>query len=345
MPNIIIKNEYGTDEAYENVEKVRFRTQGGAIATFKYNNGTVYQRDVEPEVDTDGAYHVIFYDALGEKLKEVYVDEGEAVSPPTPPVYDSDYLEFDGWVKSGDYTNVTQNITAIAHYRVKDAWQWTRAQDGTSESPQCNPSTFDLTVNTTVKVPFILNSETAGSCSVRLYAVYNQYDSYGYLYDSDGTTILAQNDDGYGSGRFLITYTCQFNHQYYLGVRNYSTGNTGRVYGNLEASYAAWNYSHSTDGKVFLGNLYTYQTWKSLITEDYDTIIFRCGKAVVTHSCTLSISSYRHMPLFAGKIICKLTKKTAHLKKPAGDGYTISVLLRRCTPSPPARQDGRQVPE
>lgn len=108
MPNIIIKDEFGTEEVYENVNTVKFEVDGGGAASYRYNSGYI------PDASyTGGLFQVKWIDYDGLLLKLMYVDEGDTVTAdqfPTPP--ERDGYEFQEWTHTADdLTAVAQNTT------------------------------------------------------------------------------------------------------------------------------------------------------------------------------------------------------------------------------------------
>ena len=59
-----------------------------------------------------------------------------------------------------------------------------------------------------------------------IFSANGDYDTYGYLYDSD-LVELAHNDDGEEDNNFSISYQLEAGKTYYLMVRMYSSGTTG----------------------------------------------------------------------------------------------------------------------
>ncbi len=66
----------------------------------------------------------------------------------------------------------------------------------------------------------------------------SDYDTYGYLYDSEFNSITS-NDDGGSGTNFLITYTLEAGQVYYFGCRYYSSSRTGSYDVTLTAVHAA----------------------------------------------------------------------------------------------------------
>jgi Zn-dependent metalloprotease len=71
-------------------------------------------------------------------------------------------------------------------------------------------------------------SATAGTAyEIRTSNLGSRSDTYMYLYDTDGTTIIAQDDDGGEGAASLINWTASSNGTYYVRVRHYSSSTFG----------------------------------------------------------------------------------------------------------------------
>lgn len=113
MPNIIIKNEYGEDETYTDVNTVKFKKSGSTsdeLVSFRYDAGYVPDTSLG-----SGMYAIKFIDFDGLLIKIIYVDEGDSIDEdiyPTPP--EREGYEFQEWTEmpsSIDTSNITKNIT------------------------------------------------------------------------------------------------------------------------------------------------------------------------------------------------------------------------------------------
>lgn len=60
-------------------------------------------------------------------------------------------------------------------------------------------------------------------------------DTYGYLYDSNGTQLLSDDDSG-GNSNFKISYQFEAGKQYYLGARFYDNTLTAALRSSSKAS-------------------------------------------------------------------------------------------------------------
>ncbi len=75
----------------------------------------------------------------------------------------------------------------------------------------------------TVKIPF-----TPTYTHEYIFESTGSADAYGYLYDSSGNELDADNDSG-GNGRFKIAYRLTAGTAYYFGVSYYSNNNSGTI--------------------------------------------------------------------------------------------------------------------
>jgi hypothetical protein len=124
---------------------------------------------------------------------------------------------------------------------------------------------------------------TAGTYSIQ---TYGSLDTYMYLYQSDQTSLIAENDDGAGSGyNSKIAQNLSANTWYYVKLRAYSATATGSYFidvkssvtmGTLIVDAAATNASISTGGEndwyqfqTGTAGTYTIQTYGNLDTYMY----------------------------------------------------------------------------
>ena len=68
----------------------------------------------------DGKYRIRYFDIDGTILKEEYLNEGDSLTPPDNPSYDSDYLVFDSWNYDIENTVVDGNLDIGAIYNTID---------------------------------------------------------------------------------------------------------------------------------------------------------------------------------------------------------------------------------
>jgi hypothetical protein len=80
----------------------------------------------------------------------------------------------------------------------------------------------NLTYSDTDCVKFIADSGTTYTMQTS-----SSLDTYMYLYDRDGATIIAQNDDAGVGFNALIMWTCTVSGTYYIKVRGFSADETG----------------------------------------------------------------------------------------------------------------------
>ena len=67
------------------------------------------------------------------------------------------------------------------------------------------------------------------TCLYAIYAVNNNYDTYGYILDADGNVLTEDDDNGYEYRQFLMTRTLTEGETYYIGAGFYSGSNSGNV--------------------------------------------------------------------------------------------------------------------
>lgn len=143
--------------------------------------------------------------------------------------------ENDDGAGSGYNAKITQNLNASTVYYIRVKAYSVNKTGSYSIDVKYTPTITTLTVDSPATAAsisvggendwFKFLTGTAGTYAVQ---TYGSSDTYMYLYQSDQTTLIAENDDGAGSGyNSKITQNLSANTWYYVKVKLYRTTATG----------------------------------------------------------------------------------------------------------------------
>ena len=120
MPNIVIKDEQGNDEIYQDVNTVRFLNENGGLVSYKYDGGEYPTTDEDDTIYTHGTWPVWFFDIDGNVYYKVVVDDGGSVEMPADPPAVEGYT-FLGWNHTvEDLQNIRRPYTVGPIYKFSD---------------------------------------------------------------------------------------------------------------------------------------------------------------------------------------------------------------------------------
>ena len=142
----------------------------------------------------------------------------------TTTAYSPSYIALDGQPGgTGPQGDTGRGITSITHqYCLKNA-------DGSdSVETIVRDFTFPNAQNTTAFNTVVKQAFTPTVTDTYVFESSGDLDTYGYLFNANGSTLASNDDAGTGSN-FKISYTLTAGTLYYLGARFYSSTNNGKT--------------------------------------------------------------------------------------------------------------------